>query len=220
MKRFPSCLLLLPLLFHSVLIAEEEWTYLFEGATHGDFYYDFLEDADPEEVFEFTDDKGLLIKAKDNPEGYIQTLDEYSDYELAFEWRWPEEEGESGVLIHSSIDPAYSVWPESIEIQIKPEEVGDFWLLNRQLEVTDEQKPKKAAERDRRLKLKDKGKEKKKGEWNSMRILAEGDTVKVYLNDELVNEGTGASATSGYITLQAQGSDIEFREFRLRQLEE
>ncbi len=209
--------------------AADTWTNLFKDTDHNEFYFDFLESTEPEEVFEFKADGTLLIKGEDKPEGYIQTLDEYEDYEIKFEFRWPKEPGKSGIQIHSTSDTAHSIWPESIEIQLEPEHSGDFWLLNNKIEVEEEQMPKKAAERNRRIRLtpkpaaRDYGKPKKKlekdpDEWNAMHIIAEGDNIKVYLNEKLVNEGKEASVTSGFITIQAEESDIEIRNFRLREL--
>lgn len=218
---------------------EDEWTYLFEDARYDDFYFDFLEETDPKEVFEFTDERGLRINGKDHPIGFLQTLDEYSNYELEFEWRWPEDANQSGVLLHSSNFPYMEIWPESIEVDLEEDKVGDFWLHGAELEVTEDQMPTKAADRDRRLRLKvekkksylddndadrskakTKGEEKKPGEWNRMRIVAKDEIVQVYLNDGLVNEGKEPSLTSGFLTFKSEESDIEFREVRLRELEE
>ncbi|MDQ8180134.1 DUF1080 domain-containing protein [Pelagicoccus sp. SDUM812005] len=218
------------LLFASYATAQGDWTYLFKDVDHNEFYFDFIEEADPEEVFEIKADGTLLIKGAGQPEGYLQTLDEYEDYEIKFEFRWPDEPGKSGIQIHSTSDTAHSIWPESIEIQLEPEHTGDFWLLNNSIDVEEEQMPDKAAERNRRIRLTPKpepreyGKPKKKlenepDEWNALHIVAKGDTIQVYLNDKLVNEGKNASATSGFITFQAEEANIEIRNFRLRELD-
>lgn len=223
-------ILILAGLSSASLSEADTWIQLFKDTDHNDFYFDFLEEAAPEDVFEFKADGTLLIKGKDNPEGYIQTLDEYEDYEIKFEFRWPDEPGKSGIQIHGTSDTAHSIWPESIEIQLEPEHSGDFWLLNNKIEVEEEQMPKKAAERNRRIRLTPKptvreyGKPKKKLEkapdqWNAMHIVAKGDNIKVYLNEKLVNEGKEASAKSGFITIQAEEANIEIRNFRIRELE-
>lgn len=192
---------------------------LFDDVTLGDFYFDFLEDdTEAEDIFELKPDSGLLINGKGKSPAYIQTLDEYENYELTFEWRWPDEPGNSGIQLHSTTTPAYLIWPECIEVQMEHKNVGDFWLLNQTIDVEESRIPDKAAERNRRLKIKDE--EKKPGEWNDMRIIAKRDTIEVYLNDKLVNEGENASSTSGYITIQAEDSNLEFRHVYLRELTE
>ena len=218
MKTFFTTLFATTIL--TLCFADEGWTNLFDEVTHEDFYFDFIEDVKAEELFEFKENSGLLVKGADKPLAYIQTLDEYSNYELTFEWRWPDKNstGKSGVLIHSSSSPYTGIWPESIEAQIENENVGDFWLLGHKLVTTEEQRSSKSSERNRHKKLEDE--EAKAGEWNAMHIIAKDDWVKVYLNDELVNKGNQASVTSGFITVQAEGSDIEYRNFRIRELEE
>ncbi|WP_339382552.1 DUF1080 domain-containing protein [Pelagicoccus albus] len=209
--------------------ADSAGTYLFKGAEYGDFYFDSLEGEEPDEVFEFETDGTLLIHGEGKSEAYIQTLDEYENYEVSFEYRWPGEPGKSGIQIHCTSDTSFSIWPECIEIQLEYENSGDFWLLNTELEVEEEQMPLKAADRNRRHRLKIEEK-RKYGEppikvelpadqWNRMRIIAKEDTVQVYLNDHLINEGKNASTNSGYITIQAEESDFVIKDFRIRELD-
>ena len=51
----------------------------------------------------------------------------------------------------------------------------------------------------------DKPVEKKVGEWNKYKITCKGDTVKLEVNGELVNEGKNAEPTKGKIALQSEG---------------
>lgn len=217
MKKLATTLLsLFAIAFAS---AEEEWTYLFNDPEANEFYYTFLEDTEPEDVFKFQENGNLLIEGKDKSIGFIQTLDEYSSYEIETDWRWPGEPGNSGIQLHSTSFPNYSIWPESIEVQIEHENVGDFRLLNMKLEVEkEEQMPKKSSERRKRYKLLDA--EKEPGEWNSLRIVVKEKEITIYLNDKLVNKGTDPSSTSGYITIQSEESNIEFRDFKIREIED
>ncbi len=41
------------------------------------------------------------------------------------------------------------------------------------------------------------------------------DSLKVWLNNDLVNEGFNMTATEGNIALQAEGSEVEFRKVEL-----
>jgi len=223
---------LLTLSFASLAAAQlqAEWTHLFKGIDPEEFYYDFIEETEPSEVFTIESDGTLIVNGADKPEGYIQTLDEYENFELSFAYRFPSGEGKSGVIIHCNGDTAHGIWPEGIEIQLEPKKSGDFWLLNSEIDVEENQMPEKAAERNRRLRIPQKKttyttahlkkqREKPAKEWNQMRIVAEDDTVKVYLNEFLVNDGKNASATAGFISVQAEESDIEIKEFRIRELD-
>ena len=55
------------------------------------------------------------------------------------------------------------------------------------------------------------GSENPAGEWNRMVVECLGDEVKVWVNGDLVNHGSGCTATKGQIALQAEGSEVEFR---------
>jgi hypothetical protein len=57
--------------------------------------------------------------------------------------------------------------------------------------------------------------EKPLGEWNSLVIEAVGRSIKVWVNGDLVNEGSDATADHGQIAVQSEGSEIEFRKLWL-----
>jgi len=59
------------------------------------------------------------------------------------------------------------------------------------------------------------GSEKPVGEWNKMVVECVADTVKVWVNDALVNYGYNCSVTKGQIAVQAEGSEVEFRKLEL-----
>ncbi len=58
--------------------------------------------ADPEDVWKV---RGGEIWCSGKPTAFLRTKEEYSDYKLVLEWRWPEKPGNSGVLLHMS-DPS------------------------------------------------------------------------------------------------------------------
>src|SRR5438046_10263997 len=57
--------------------------------------------------------------------------------------------------------------------------------------------------------------EKPVGEWNTMVIEAVGRSIRVWVNGDLVNEGSNATADRGRIALQSEGSEVEFRKLSL-----
>jgi hypothetical protein len=104
---------------------------------------------------------------------------------------------------------------------------GDFWCIMENIEVPDMEKrrPKKEgqkygggpADARRILNLTD-GSEKAPGEWNTMIIEARARTIKVWVNGDLVNDGFNCTADQGAISLQAEGSEVEFRKIDLTPL--
>ena len=55
-------------------------------------------------------------------------------------------------------------------------------------------------------------------EWNHWRVLAVGDKVTFWCNDQLAWEGTELKDLRGYVGLQAEGGAIEFRNLRIKEL--
>jgi len=58
--------------------------------------------------------------------------------------------------------------------------------------------------------------EKPLGEWNRYRIVLNGGTLELYVNDLLQNTATDVEVKPGRIALQSEGAHIEFRNIVLR----
>nr|WP_245930365.1 DUF1080 domain-containing protein [Allonocardiopsis opalescens] len=62
------------------------------------------------------------------------------------------------------------------------------------------------------------------GEWNTFELLVEGERLRIYLNDVLINDFTNTdparSLTDGHIGLQnhGEGDDVSFRDIRIMEL--
>lgn len=56
------------------------------------------------------------------------------------------------------------------------------------------------------------------GEWNRMEVVCEGDTIRILLNGELVNEVTDCHPSEGYIGLQSEYAECHIRRFELHPL--
>jgi hypothetical protein len=163
---------------------------------------------------------GLLVSLGE-PRGHLITEGSYRDYRLEVEYRFPGQGGNCGVLVHASRPRAlYRMFPQSIEVQMQSGDAGDFWCIQENIEVPDMEKrrPRKegekwgGAEGDARriLNLND-GSEKPLGEWNTLVVEARGRSLKVWMNGDLVNEGSNSTADRGRIALQAEGTEVEFR---------
>jgi len=186
---------------------------LFNGKDFTGWTFDISrEGVKPERIWSVED--GILV-CKGKPAGVIRTEKDYGNYELVVEWRWPEgkKPGNSGCLIHCSEPRSWGPWPKSLEAQIQSGDAGDFWMLGEKIQRPG-QKPK-----GRRWPNMTDGSEKPVGEWNTMKIRAEGDKVTVWVNGEKVNEGVGCTATKGAISLQSEGAEIHFRKVELTPLD-
>lgn len=186
---------------------------LFNGKDLDGWQFDVAGESDPAKLYRVEDG---LIKVAGNPKGVMRTKRFYKDYLLEVQWRWPGKGGNSGVLIHSSKPRERNVWPKSLEVQLQSKDAGDFWVIGESVRVKDAEKRTKG----RRTKNYTDGSEKTLGEWNTLIVHVRGDTVKVYINGELVNEAWDCSTDKGAICLQSEGTAVEFRKVQVRPLPE
>jgi hypothetical protein len=154
-------------------------------------------------------EKGLLVSESgpDKGYGYLGTTAEYGDFEVELEFK-QEANGNSGVFIRSTVDGTkVSGW----QVEVAPpgndtggiyESYGRGWLI------------KPDPEKDKALKF---------GEWNTMRIVVQGDRVISYVNGvEMVNyadEKIGAG--KGGVLLQIHdggGIKVYWRNIVLKKL--
>ena len=56
------------------------------------------------------------------------------------------------------------------------------------------------------------------GEWNHYYVRAINGEVRLWVNGEEVSGGTGAEPRTGYLCLESEGSPIDFRNLRIREL--
>jgi hypothetical protein len=160
--------------------------------------------------------KDGLLYCEGKPTGYIRTVNEYENYKLSLEWRWPEgtTRGNNGVLVHTTTPNALGQWPKSVEVQLAFGNAGDFWVIGTDLQVPDLEKRRQGR---RHLNLTENS-EKPAGEWNHMEITCKGDEIIVYVNGDLVNHATNSSVTRGAISLQSEGAPVYFRNIYLTPL--
>lgn len=158
-----------------------------------------------------------------NPQGHLITDASYENYRLEVQYRFPAKPGNCGVLVFASTPRVlYGMFPKSIEVQLQNQDAGDFWCIGEDITVPDMEKrrgPKSEwgavdGKKRRILNLTD-GSEKPLGEWNTMIIECVGNAIKVWVNGDLVNYGTQATARKGQIALQAEGAEVEFRKVDL-----
>ena len=183
-------------------------------------------DNDPAVINPFIVRDGMLV-ALGEPLGHIVTNAEHENYRLEVEYRFTKEAGNGGVMLHSSTLRAVNdLFPQSLEVQMKHENAGDFWCFQEDIEVPDMETrrgPKEnwgsTADKQRNI-PKLTNAENPAGEWNKLTIESVEDEVKVWLNDVLVNYGYNCTAQKGKIALQSEGSEIEFKKVDLTPITE
>ena len=144
----------------------------------------------------------------DKEYGYLATRDYYNDFDFSVDFK-QDADGNSGVFIRSFIEPVALV--NGWQVEVAPlghgtggiyESYGRGWIA----EINDEQQ--------KALKV---------GDWNTLRIRAEGDNVKTWLNgeemidltDEKIGEGQGRIALQIH---DGGGIKVRWKNFKLNTL--
>lgn len=218
-----NSLLVTTLLFASCLSAIGQSKSLFNGKDLSGWHIDVPEmDKNPNARNPFIIRNGLLVSLG-TPGGHLITDKIYKNYRIAVQYRFAGKPGNCGLLVHASTSRAlYGMFPKSVEVQMEHTMAGDFWCIEEDITVPDMETrrgPKERwgvnGDRLRRIKRTLPNVENPVGEWNKMVVECLGNEVKVWVNDKLVNHGTNCTVESGQIALQAEGSEVEFREINL-----
>jgi hypothetical protein len=154
-----------------------------------------------------------VLRLATKASGYLRTGQEFSNYHLHAEWRWPKDapaNTNSGVLLH--VHGPDAVWPLCFEAQLKAGNAGQIVGLG--LDIPDA--PLQAG-RKRAPKLADSS-EKPLGGWNAYEIFCRGDTIEVFVNGVRQNHVTRLPVSAGAIALQLEGFPVEFRNVWLEPL--
>lgn len=191
-----------------------EWVHLFEDTTEGDWLI-----RGGRATYELAD--GILTgtTAPNTPNTFYTTTKTYSDFELIYEVR-VDRDLNSGVQIRSAImggtdnrDGNLQGYQIEVDPQPRAYTAGIYderrrgWL--HPLHTTPS--PRRAF---------------RQGEWNTVRVVAVGDTIRTWINGVPAAEIFDAMTASGHIGFQVHGVGgredlltVEFRNARIRDLE-
>lgn len=219
-----SCFTFFLLLAASALNAQV--VNLFNGKDLRGWHMDVpVMDEKPDTVAPFVVRNGMLVSLGE-PRGHLITDKIFSNYRLEVQYRFAGKPGNCGVLVHASTPRAlYGMFPKSLEVQMQSGDAGDFWCIVEDIQVPDMEQRRGPREnwgitegKERRIKNLTDSSEKPLGEWNTMVVECKADSITVWVNGDLVNNGFGCTATKGQIALQAEGAEVEFRKVQLKHL--
>lgn len=201
---------------------------LFNGTDLSGWHADVPDlDKDSTLQFPFIVRNNMLVSLG-TPGGHLITDLVFRDYRLEVEYRFAGTPGNCGVLVHASTPRAlYDMFPKSLEVQMMHENAGDFWCIVEDIKVPDMEKRRGPREnwgitegKERRIINLTDGSEKPLGEWNRMIVECVGRSIRVWVNDDLVNDGFECTTDHGQIAVQAEGSEVEFRKLLLTPITE
>lgn len=212
-KIFNVVLSLLLVTFFPGQAKAQEVEKLFNGTDLSNWNF-VLEKSDvPVEKVFFVKDG--LIHITGEPLGYMYTKQKYGNYHLHAEWSWPAGvESNSGIFL--LIEEPNNPFPNGIECQLKAGNAGDFVLLGGS-DMAEYKNPESGRPKFPVITKVNASSEKAAGAWNCADIYCRDGIITVYVNGVFQNKGTN-KIKEGYIGLQSEGKDVEFRNVTLTPL--
>ncbi len=178
------------------------------------------ERLEPSKVYDFEDG---MIRMNGGNIGYLMTKKSYKNFELSMEFWWNIEEKfhrdnnikNSGLMYNIPVDSPDNIWPKGIQFQIKENVTGDFIFLDK---VTAKVNGKQVEAGASVSSPKFSANENPHGQWNSIVVKSFNGKITQYLNGKLVNECAEASSLEGKISLNYEGSPIDFKNIQLKNI--
>lgn len=163
---------------------------------------------------------GMLI-CSGVPTGVLRSERMYQDFELELEWRHLQAGGNAGVFLMSDALPAKGQpFTRSIEVQVldgtETENYtshGDVFSIHGASLRPDRPHP---AGWQRCLPSVKRARP--SPEWNHYRIVCRNGTLKLSVNGVEVSGATRLTPRRGYLCIESEGSEVHFRNLRLREL--
>ncbi|MDA2925249.1 DUF1080 domain-containing protein [Acidobacteria bacterium AH-259-L09] len=148
------------------------------------------------------------------PTGVLRTTKQYQNFILELEWRHLKEGGNAGLFLHSdAITARGKPFTRSVEVQIMDGNHGDVFAIHGATMT-----PIKPHPRGRMRALPIEKRNRPAGQWNHYRVESHDGMISLAVNGKVVTRGVNASPRKGYICLESEGSEIHFRNIRIKEL--
>ncbi len=194
---------------------------------------DFADVNGDEETWTYKDGK---VFSTGTPIGVNRTKKQYTNFEFVYEWRHRKSGGNSGSFVwvpESALTdlPKNTLPSGGIEIQVLDHGYAtqykkntgkdpDWFTTNGDVFAVGKStmKPFPPISPNGRRSFPRKELSKGVDQWNHYYIRAINGEVRLWVNGEEVSGGNECNPKSGYICLEAEGSPVEFRNLRIREL--
>ena len=180
--------------------------------------------------------KDGVLHCTGQPVSVLRSAKPYTNFELVVEWMHEKPAGNSGVFVWTTPESIEKLTaagkpglPQGIEVQVldhaftdqmkaagKPTDWfgtnGDVFAVGVKMTPFPPLSPNGSRSFPRKHLAKG------HGEWNQYYIRAINGEVRLWVNGEEVSGGNGCDPASGYLCLESEGSPIQFRKLRIREL--
>lgn len=165
--------------------------------------------------------EGGMIRCTGLPTGLLRTDRQFENFVLELEWRHLESQGNAGLFVWSDALPARGVpFSRSVEVQVMTGTEADWYTSDGDVfpihgaTMTPENPRPKGGQRayptEKRMLPSPR--------WNHYRVECVNGDLSLAVNGKVVTRGKAASPRKGYICLEAEGSPVDFRNLRIKEL--
>jgi hypothetical protein len=179
--------------------------------------------------------KGDVLHCTGKPIGVARSAKQYTNFELVLEWKHEKRSGNSGVFVWTPEEALKGLkpnqLPSGIEVQILDHGYREDYEKSQKKKATwfttngdvfrvgkSKLQPFEPKSPDGSRSFPRKETTKGFGQWNHYYVRAINGEVRLWVNGEEVSGGNGADPRSGFLCLESEGSPIQFRNLRLREL--
>jgi 3-keto-disaccharide hydrolase len=180
--------------------------------------------------------KDAVLYGTGLPIGVMRTRDKFTNFEMVVEWRHMRSGGNSGVFVWVPNEALAGLKPDvlpewGIEVQMldhgfreqyekKSGKKGDWFTTQGDIFAVGKSqlKPFPPLSPDGSRSFPRKELTKGTPEWNHYYVRGINGEVRLWVNGEEVSGGSGAEPRTGYLCLEAEGSPVEFKNIRIREL--
>lgn len=179
--------------------------------------------------------KGDVVHCTGKPVGVMRSAKPYTNFEVVVEWKHEKRSGNSGVFVWAPEEALKKLkpnqLPSGIEVQILDHGYREDYEKSQKKKATwfttngdvfrvgkSKLKPFEPTSPDGSRSFPRKETTKGVGQWNHYYIRAINGEIRLWVNGEEVSGGNGADPRSGFLCLESEGSPIQFRNIRLREL--
>lgn len=188
--------------------------------------------CDPE-TFTWKADGSLYCTG--TPIGVLRSQKQYTNFEMVLQWKHLKSAGNSGVFVWAPEKPLMALkrdqLPHGIEVQVLDHGYTQEYEKSSGKKATwfttngdvfpvgsSKMKPFAPVSPDGSRSFPRKNLSKGINEWNHYYIRAINGEIRLWVNGEEVSGGNHIEPRTGYLCLESEGSPIEFKNIRLREL--
>ena len=165
--------------------------------------------------------KDGMIHCTGKPIGALRTDRQYENFILELEWRHLKPGGNAGVFIWASpVSAKGQPFLRAIEVQVLDHAYGksDWFTTHGDVFPIHGSKMKPHGRHNGMRSFPSEERSKGSPEWNNYRIECNEGVLRLHVNGKEVSGGSDCNWRKGYIALESEGSPIDFKNIRIKEL--